>query len=205
MSNQDNGRLIDIPYATSPPLLFTYQHTAILSAGKYDFGGVTGGITRTPFSPNRPLTPNVLYIFRTINFSLDIDQNDYQAAIDTLPEFSAYVQAQGGAPAFREALPLPAYLLNVPYTLCILGEGTTNASYPGAVAPAGGLTQSTFNRLLGSVTGILNATAALAGKGSLTAVVTLSAQEVKDNNYVEAFRALGRGSPAAGPAGKQFV
>ncbi len=183
------GRLIDIPYATSPPLLFTYVQTAALAAGVYNFGGGSGTITKAPFTPARPILQNVLYIFQTVSFAMDIDVSDYEAAIATTPQFSAYTLQSGATPLFREALTLPNYLVNQPYTLSLIGASTTGASYPGAVAPSGGLTASTVNQLLGAITGVLNATANLAGKASIKAIVTLSAQEISDHSFVDDFRA----------------
>ncbi len=189
MDAQENrGRIGDIPYASSPPILFTFRQTANLSAGFYDFGGVTGGITKIPFNPDRPILPNVLYFFNTITFAMDIEQNDYEAAIVNLPQFSAYVQADSAGPALREPIVLPQYLLNVPYPLSFIGAATVNRNYPGAVAPAIAPSDSTTNRFLGAVTGKLSATASLEGKTSITAIITLSAVEIKDNAYIEGFR-----------------
>lgn len=183
-----SGRLIDVPYASSPPILFTYRQTAVLSGGFYDFGGTSGSITKNAFLPDRPIQPNVLYLFDTITFAMDVDQNDYQAAIVTLPQFSAYVQADASGPTLREPVVLPQYLVNVPYPLSFIGTATVQQNYPGAVAPVGNVSASTTNRFLGSVTGKLTATANLEGKQSITAILTLSAVEVKDNAFIEAFR-----------------
>jgi hypothetical protein len=179
-----HGRLIDIPYAKSPPVLFTYRVTAPLALGQYDFGGVTTPVRRTPFLPERPLLPNTLYLFDSMSFAMDIDQNDYQAAIDVMPSFAAYNQADAGALALREAVSLDKYFENYRYRLTLLGSLSTQG---------GANADGRFNKLYGSVSGIVTQTANLIGKASLTAIIKFTAMEVTDKAFVRAFTEMGRG------------
>ena len=179
------GRLIDLPYHDSPPLLFTYRQTAALAAGSYTF---SPPVTKGVFTPSRPILPNALYSFSTMTFAMDIDENDYFGAIATLPSFSMYVQSEAAAPGLREPMVLSKYLANIPYILHILGGELLQDAYPGQTAPA--TAQGfTHNRLLGSVGGILTQTPALLGKASLTAIIILSAQEIVSEEFVAAFKA----------------
>ena len=189
-----NGRLIDIPYSKSPPVIFTYRRTAQLAVGQYDFGGVSSSVVRTEFTPSRPLLPNVLYMFDTISFAADVTEGDFQGAIATTPAFQVYNRAEAGAVALREAISLDAYLQVYPYRLAIMGSTTTNA----------GSGNGSFNRLLGSITGVLNQTVALVGKAEITMLVKMTAQEISDTEYIRQFTGMGlrQGLPQTPPAGR---
>jgi hypothetical protein len=176
------GRLNDIPYRTSPPLLFVYTNTASLIAGKYTYDV---GI-KTAFTPSRPINPNSLYIFKTMDFAADVAVEDYLGAITTALNFSMYVQSDAGGPALREPIPLVKYLQTIPYVLNILGTEMLGQAYPGnaAVTPTQGFE---YNRLLGAIGGVLTQTAPLLGKGTLTLTVVFSVQEITDRNFISDF------------------
>lgn len=191
----NSGRLIDIPYAKSPPVLFTYRVTAPLAAGVYDFGGVTSPVIRTLFTPSRPILPNTLYLFHSMSFAMDCDQNDYQSAILNLPEFSAWNEADAGANALREPITLDKYFENYDYRLTLMGGQTVGSS-----------DVQQFNKLYGSVTGVVQQTVALVGKASLTAIVKFTAQEVTDTTYIAEFTGRDqRAKSAYGPAAGQIL
>lgn len=176
------GRLIDIPYRTSPPLLFVYQQTAVLAAGVYNFPNGAQAV----FTPSRPINVNSLYLFQTLDFACDVDQNDYQGAIATGLQFSMYLQSEGSAPLLREPLPLVKYFNVVPYHLNILGKELLGDAYQNnSGLPS---TQGfSYNRLLGNIAGVLNMTPTLLGKASITATLVYSVQEVTDRNFIEDF------------------
>lgn len=182
---QDNiieGRLADIPYRTSPPLLFVYTETALLTAGSYNW---PNGV-KAAFTPTRPINANSLYLFNTMDFACDIDQADYQSAISSALNFSMYIQSDGGSPALREPIPLVKYFNTLPYVLNILGTELLGEAYQNssAVSPAQGFT---FNRLLGDVSGTLLQTPTLIGKASVTATIVFSVQEITDRNFIKDF------------------
>ncbi len=176
------GRLNDIPYRTSPPLLFVYTETATLAAGAYDWP--VGG--KAAFTPTRPINANSLYLFKTMDFACDIDQADYQSAISTQMSFSMYLQSDAGSPALREPIPLVKYYNTIPYILNILGTELLGEAYQNssAVSPAQGYS---FNRLLGDVNGTLTQTPTLLGKASITATLVFSVQEITDKNFIKDF------------------
>lgn len=194
-----SGKLGDIPYWTSPPLIFTYRETAALAAGMYTF--LAGA--KAAFTPSRPIRANALYVFKTMDFSFDIDQSDYMGAYTTLPQFSMFLQSDSAAPALREPIPLSKYFDTIPYVLNILGEELLETAYPGqaAVTPTQGYN---FNRLLGSVEGVVAQTAALIGKGSLTATVVFTVQEIVDEHFISEFKALA-GGKGEGIRGREFA
>ncbi len=176
------GRLNDIPYRTSPPLLFVYSNTAPLVAGMYTYPIGTKGA----FTPSRPINPNSLYIFKTMDFAADVAEEDYLGAITTALNFSMYVQSDAGGPALREPIPLVKYLKTIPYVLNILGTEMLGQAYPGsaAVTPTQGFE---YNRLLGAIGGVLTQTAPLLGKQTLTLTVVFSVQEITDRNFISDF------------------
>lgn len=176
------GRLADIPYRTSPPLLFVFQQTANLAAGVYDF---PAGM-KAAFSPERPIRANSLYLFKTIDFAMDIDENDYLAADSQAFTFSMYQQSDAGGPALREPIPLVKYLQRTPYALSILGNELLGTAYPGQTPNSPAATVQ-FNRLLGSVVGTLTQTPNLLGKTDVTATILFTAQEITDDNFIGDF------------------
>lgn len=194
-----SGRLLDIPYWTSPPLVFTYRETANILAGSYTFLSSTKGV----FTPSRPIRANALYKFWTFDFAMDVAEIDYLGAITTLPQFSMFLQSDAAAPALREPIPLAKYFNTLPYSLSVLGEELLERAYPGAnaVTPTQGYT---FNRLLGSVEGALLQTPALMGKNSVTATTVFTVQEIVDEHFISEFKGRAGGF-GAGPRGKEFV
>ncbi len=192
----ENGRLIDIPYGKSPPVIFTYRQTATLAVGQYNFSGSGTTVAKQVFDPSRPLMPNALYLFETISFSMDVEPNDYQAAIATLPSFSAYLQSGSLGPALREPIVLDKYFENYPYRLHIMGALSMDK-----ISGAAG---DTFNKLFGSIGGVLNQTASLVGKGSITAVIKMTAQEVTDGEFISAYTHMGQEARAIRNQGRQF-
>lgn len=189
---QDNlieGRLADIPYRTSPPLLFVYTETADLAAGAYTWP--LGG--KAAFTPTRPINPNSLYLFQTMDFACDVAQEDFQSAVTTPLSFSMYLQSDGGSPALREPIPLVKYFNTIPYLLNILGTELLGEAYQNSsgISPAQGYS---FNRLLGDVNGVLTQTPVLIGKGSITATLVFSVQEITDKNFIADFVARSEAS-----------
>lgn len=189
------GRLNDIPYRTSPPLLFVYTESAPLLSGAYTW---TAG-TKFAFTPSRPINANSLYLFKTLDFACDVDQSDYQSAIATALSFSMYLQSDGGSPALREPIPLVKYFNTLPYILNILGSELLGEAYQNAsgVSPSQNFT---FNRLMGDISGSLTQTQALIGKTNIAATLVFTAQEITDRNFIKDF--VDR-SEAGGPRTKQ--
>ena len=177
------GRLIDIPYLTSPPLLFTFRQTANLSLGAYTFTQA-----KIAFTPSRPIQPNVLYMFDTLDFSMDIAPEDYFGALSTQPQFSMYLQSDASSPSLREPIVLSKYFDRLPYKLAIMGSELLGASdNPTAQG-------FQHNRLLGGVASVLNQTPALLGKLSVSAILVFTVQEISDNQFIREFRERAQGS-----------
>lgn len=173
-----DGRLNDIPYLSSPPLLFTYSQTAAVVAGSYTFTNA-----KSVFTPSRPIQPNILYMFETMDFAMDIDQGDYFGAIATLPQFSMYLQSDASSPAFREPMQLAKYFNTLPYKLAVMGSELLGVSDQPT------LQGFQNNRLLGGVNGVLTQTPALLGKLSITAILVFAVQEISEHRFIADFKA----------------
>lgn len=178
------GRHIDLPYFTSPPILFVYQQTANLdSSGNYVFSNQA---TPAAFTPNRPLNANVLYVFTDLAFSTDIAELDYAGAVTSAMSFSMYMQSGGTTPILREMIPLLTYV-PMPYRLSVLGEQAYNPAMPTALG-GGSSSAPKYNGFTGKIAGTLLQTPSLLGKASITATLVFSVQEVSDGDYIEAYR-----------------
>jgi hypothetical protein len=151
------------PFGKSPRTDFVGTMVAPLSAGQYTFSGVS-----TPFLIPVPLVPQSVYWFLDWNFSVDVAAADYTAAIAQTPLVSVYESARPNMPIFRQPFPVPVYYENK-----WLLQGFRNN-----IAP---------NQLLFAIEGVVNQTAALIGKASLTATVQFTAYEVTDPAYIERF------------------
>ncbi len=162
--------------------MFTYSQVAAVAAGSYTFTSA-----KTVFTPSRPIQPNILYMFDTMDFAMDIDQGDYFGSIVTLPSFSMYLQSDASSPAFREPMQLSKYFNTLPYKLAVMGSELLGLSDQPA------LQGFQNNRLLGAVTGVLTQTPALLGKLSITAILVFAVQEVSDHRFIAAFKARAQG------------
>jgi len=157
----------DIPYWTSPPIQYVYTKTAPLAAGAYTWVDQPGDMT-----PVRPVRNTLLYYFRDITLYADIEEADFSAALDVTPQFRPSLRGSGNrAVLFREPILMPRFLQNFGYRL--FWE-----------------TNQTPERLLGSFRGTLTQTPALIGKTSITLTAIISAQEIKDRNYVDQFKKM---------------
>ncbi len=182
------GRLADIPYHNSPPVLFVYTQAANIVAGVYNFPAGA----KAPFTPSRPINPNHLYLFNTLDFACDVDENDYMGAYTAALSLSVYVQSDAGAPAFREPIPLVKYYKTLPYTLGILGVEMLGQAYQNnsGISPAQGFS---YNRLQGNIVGAIAQTAPLLGKASITATCVFTVTEVSDVDFIADYIARSTG------------
>jgi len=157
-------RLEDLPYLSSPPIQFVYESTATLALGVYTWNDVASNLT-----PNRRILANTLYLFRNITLTADISAMDYSMATVTTPAFYMFRQGDAKTVMFREPLLMPAFMSQFDYRLTWISQQDNDQLY---AAFRGGLVQ----------------TANLVGKNSITLQAVVSAQEISDKNFVEAFR-----------------
>lgn len=157
-------RIEDLPYWSSPPIQFVYERTAALALGQYVFGGAQQAL-----AVPRPIIQNTIYFFRNVSMSANISEADFQASIATTPVIQFYKQAENGVQLFREPLRMNQYFQQFDYRLAWQ-------------------TQASNEQLLASIYGILNQTAGLIGKASITIKVTISAQEVSEPSFIRLFR-----------------
>lgn len=157
-------RLEDLPYMHSPPIQFVYESTASLALGTYIWDD-----SPSTLAPNRPVLTNAVYYFRNISLSADITELDYTAAITTTPQFYMFRQADAKAALFREPLQMNMFFNQFDYRLCWIS-------------------QQEEDQLFAAFRGTLVQTANLVGKESITLKAVITAQEIGDSNYVDAFR-----------------
>lgn len=158
-------RIEDLPYISSPPIQFVYESTANLSIGSYIWDDAPSVLT-----PNRPILTNAVYYFRTVTLSADIEGQDFTAAIVTTPEFFMFRRADARAVLFREPVQMNMFFDQLDYRLTWVS-------------------QQEDDQLFGAFRGTLVQTAALIGKITITLKAVITAQEIGDAHFVEAFRA----------------
>lgn len=152
-----------MPYGRSPITFFVGQVEAPLTLGSYVFNGAL-----TNFLTQTPLVPQSLYWFLDWNFSVDVAEADYTAAIVRTPLVSVYERARPKQPVFRQPFPVPIYYANK----WIL-QGFRNLISP--------------NELLFSIEGLVGQTPALLGKTSIRATVQFTAYEITDQALITRF------------------
>lgn len=157
-------RAEDLPYYTSPPIQFVYESTANLNAGAY-----TWNDTPTALTPNRPLVVNSMYFFRNISLTADIAEFDFTSNILTTPEFRSYRVSDQLTMMYREPVLMTKFFDQFDYRLWWT-------------------TQREADSIRAAFSGILQQGAGLLGKNAITLKAIISAQEVTDQNYVEAFK-----------------
>lgn len=156
-------RLEDLPYASSPPIQFTYRPSAALSAGKYTFSESPSVLV-----PERPLIANSVYYFRSFSVSVDVDEGDYLSNIIDIPVFQMYLLSTGKQILFREPLLISKYFQNFDYRLCWM-------------------TQREDDQLYASVNGVIQQGASLLGRAALKMSIIISAQEIVEQAFVDKF------------------
>jgi len=157
-------RLEDLPYSSSPPIEFVYRSSAAFLAGFYTWADVPSALT-----PNRPLMENVLYYFRSITFTADIEELDYTSCIVTMPAFQMYLKGTQKSILFREPIYMAKFFQNFDYRFVWL-------------------TQRAGEQLFASWTGVLNQNANLVGKTPISLTAVISAQEIVDDKFIRKFK-----------------
>lgn len=157
-------RIEDLPYNSSPPIEFVYRSSAAFNAGFYTWSDAPSVLT-----PDRPLMENVLYYFRNVTMSADIEELDFTSCIVTIPKFQMYLKSTNKAILFREPVYMVKYFQNFEYRFTWI-------------------TQRKNDQLFASFYGRLNQNANLVGKTPITLMAIFSAQEIVDEKFVEKFR-----------------
>lgn len=157
------ARAEDLPYFDSPPIQYTYQSTAALQFGLYEWED-----DPSPFNPDRPVMENALYFFRSFSFMADVDEGDYTSAVINIPEFRLFLRGDANAPLLREPLLMTRFFSQFDYRFWFR-RGKVNE-----VLNAG-------------FSGLLQQTPALVGKTNITLTAVISAQEVTDENFINLF------------------
>lgn len=157
-------RIEDLPYHTSPPIEFVYKSSMPFNTGFYTWANVPSVLT-----PNRPLMENVLYYFRSVTMSADIEELDFTSCTVTMPKFQMYLKGQQKVILFREPVYMAKFLQNFDYRFAWL-------------------TQRKDEQLYASWNGVLNQNANLVGKSPITLTAVISAQEIVDEKFISKFK-----------------
>lgn len=157
-------RIEDMPYISSPPIEFVYRSSVAFVAGFY-----TWADTPTALTPNRRLMENVLYYFRSLTFSADIEELDFTSCIVTMPQLQMYLKSNSNAILFREPANMVKYLANFEYRFAWF-------------------TPRKDDQLLAGFRGVLNQNANLVGKSPITLTAVISAQEIVDDKFIKKFK-----------------
>ncbi len=167
-------RMEDLPYWTSPPIQFVYESTATLNLGVYTWNDQ---LSPQALTPARPILGNVLYYFRHVSFSADIEELDFTANITAIPQFQMYRTQDALAPFFRESIQMTQFLSNWDFRQVWLSSRSKEDR------------ETVADALRGSFTGSLIQGPGLVGKASITLRAVISAQEISDSRYVNLFKA----------------
>ncbi len=152
-------RIEDLPYFTSPPVMFTYQKAASLVGGAYAWADRPSVLT-----PDRPILDNAVYYFRSVTMVADISELDFEASINVTPQFRTFLASDANTILFREPILMTRYFQNFDYRLVWTASRGDN-------------------QLRAGFTGTLLQTAGLLGKTSITLKAVISAQEIVDEEY----------------------
>jgi hypothetical protein len=157
-------RIEDLPYYTSPPVLFIYQSTMSLAGGVYLWNDQP-----SPLTPLRPIVDNAAYYFRSITLSADISELDYTAAIVDAPRFYTFLTGDANAVLFREPVTMVKFYQNFDYRFLWSR-------------------QKGDNQLLCAFRGSLIQIPNLVGKAAIQLTAIISAQEITDVEFTNAVK-----------------
>jgi hypothetical protein len=157
-------RISDLPYISSPPVIFSYSTSANVAAGAYTFPGVPSALV-----PVRPVLANAAYYITSINAAADCDEGDYMSNVVTPPTFQLYTSSALNTMIFREPIPIVLYLRNISYRMIWIV--TREAE-----------------QIFGSITGVIAQGSAFIGKGNMVIGGSVTAQEIVDVNFIKALK-----------------
>lgn len=159
---------------TTEPSQFVFRVSAPLVGGKYTWTKQT----KVAAIPEVDIQPNLLYKIYGFNFSADVDELDYQVAIDIagdkVPLFRLYLDGEASAPILRQPLALANYYTDIPYNKWKKPRQT-----------AGRKTGRQLNQLRGSFDGTLNHLPSMVGRTEINLIMTIFAQEIKDGRLIK--------------------
>jgi len=184
-----SASLSHTPVYSTKPLIFNYRETVELYAGAYEWSLST----RDYFTPKLDIDSPNLYIIKSFSFAADINELDYQSAMDIqadgVPEFSLYLRSEGSGTILRMPLQLPVYYRDQEFVQSILPKmGQSGAGKTTGAAIEGAFTAKQANQFMGSFKGKINHTPALVGKQNITLTMTFYIQEIKDQKFIQTFK-----------------
>jgi hypothetical protein len=174
-------RIEDLPYWTSPPVMFVYQSRTPLVGGMFTWADAPSTLT-----PDRPILDNAVYYFRSITMVADVSELDYEGSLPQYlpasfivpPEFRMFLASDANTVLFREPIVMTKYFQNFDYRfIWTASRGQNSSTVATASSPSGD------NHLLAGFNGVLLQSAGLLGKTYVTLKAVISAQEIVDEEY----------------------
>jgi hypothetical protein len=200
------------PLLKCDPLHVSFRSTqtlGLLRAGFYDWTLQNAIVTA---SPRVDIDPQNLYAIEYFTFSADVEGSDFSAAIVPnsappggtvgIPRLSLYLHTEKGANILKQPLPLPQFYQNAPFPRWRMllkehgEEGAADAlsglaGFPVMDLGAQGIKST--DQFDAGFEASLQQTAALVGKASITLILAFGLLEIKDENFIKAYRASGAG------------
>lgn len=162
------ARIEDLPYRKCPPIQFTFSQNGPLTLGQYVFSP-----SRTQISPQENVNDNILLYIKSISFSADIPELDYQESLQLpggtldIPQFYAFLKNDHNALIFENPISLNKYFNDQEFKLLLAPKQLPNL-------------------FTGFIKGTLQQTAALAGKASVNITIQMFGQSISDDNFIKA-------------------
>lgn len=175
-------RIEDMPYYRCPVVQFSLSQSASLNFGQYIWSPATA--PRVALTGAEQVTQASLFYFRSVSFSADIPELDYQQALqitttvaanntvagtNQIPKYFKFLQSDANAPTLRNPILCQQYVDNQDYRLIVEPKQLPNV-------------------ISGFFRGALQQTGALAGINTITLTAEFYAQVIESRNFINALK-----------------
>jgi len=176
------ARIEDLPYFRSPPIQLSLSQSASLSFGQYVWNNTNA--PKTILVGSAQITQSTLLYIKSISFSADIPELDYQKALEItstvlangttagqnqIPSYFKFLSSDAKSPTLRSPILCQQFFTDQEYKLLV--EPKTRP-----------------NDVLGFFRGALQQTGALAGINTITLTAEFYVQTVEDRNFINALK-----------------
>ena len=175
-------RIEDMPYYRCPVVQFSLSQAGPLTFGQYLWNPATA--PRVPLTGAKQITQASLIYFRSVSFSSDIPEIDFQQALkisttvaanntvagtNQIPAYSKFLQSDANAPTLRNPILCQQFFDDQDYRLIVEPKQLPNV-------------------ISGFFRGALEQTGALAGVSSITLTAEFYAQVIESRNFINALK-----------------
>lgn len=176
------ARIEDLPYFSSPPIQLSLSQSASLSFGQYVWSNTNA--PKTVLFGSTQLSQSTLLYIKSISFSADIPELDYQKALEItttvagngtvagtnqIPSYFKFLSSDAKAPTLRSPILCQKYFTDQEYKLLIEPKTLPN-------------------QVLGFFRGALQQTGALAGINTITLTAEFYVQTIEERNFINALK-----------------